>query len=229
MPSSTQRLGTIGATLLLLGVASATLIWIRIALPVFSFSEPAAHAHGGHYPLVLWHAGGGTFMLFAGATALYMGLTRRFFGSHKIFGYAYLIGGGMGAVAAIVLIATRAHVHLGINMATGTLAAAWLAVAAMAYRAIRNRQIEQHREWMIRSYVLTWTFVFCRLVQIVPSIAMSDADTIATVIWASWVIPMIVCELALQWRKGARRLPSVTPAQAGVHQGIADGFPPSRE
>ena len=138
-------------------------------------------------------------MLFLGAVALYIGATRRFFRGHKIFGYAYLVGGTVAALVALVLNFSNVHNNPSISAATGTLAAAWIAVAGMAYRAARNRRFEVHREWMVRSYVLTWTFVFCRLVQSSSAMSQADVAGVATAIWMTWVIPLLVCELALQW------------------------------
>jgi hypothetical protein len=34
----------------------------------------------------------------------------------------------------------------------------------MAFLAIRRRQITQHQDWMIRSYVVTFAFVFFRMI-----------------------------------------------------------------
>lgn len=51
------------------------------------------------------------------------------------------------------------HEPKSLYIATDTLELAWLAAAAMGWRAARNRRFASHREWMIRSYVLNWTFV----------------------------------------------------------------------
>jgi hypothetical protein len=73
----------------------------------------------------------------------------------------------------------------------------------MAYRAARNRRYDTHRDWMIRSYVLAWSFVFCRVASRVTDIAELGGGE--AFIWLSWVAPILLCEVALQWRAGARR------------------------
>ncbi|MDP3313946.1 SDR family NAD(P)-dependent oxidoreductase [Lutibacter sp.] len=40
--------------------------------------------------------------------------------------------------------------------------------AAMAYISVRRKYIQQHREWMIRSYVLTFSFVTFRWLNELP-------------------------------------------------------------
>jgi hypothetical protein len=56
---------------------------------------------------------------------------------------------------------------------------------------------------MIRSYVLAWSFVFCRIASRIPNI--DDLGDGEALIWLSWVAPLITCELLLQWPKGAKK------------------------
>ena len=170
-----------------------------------TFSSTEKHA--GHFGLVYFHVSGGTLMLFVGLANLYIGTTRKYFKYHKLIGRIYLIGGALGAVAAMVITSSPAHKAAGTNPFTSTtislltLASAWLLAAAMAYRAALNKRYDSHREWMIRSYVLVWSFVFCRLVGRVPGV--EDMGGGQAFIWLSWVGPLLVCELALQWRAGS--------------------------
>lgn len=94
-------------------------------------------------------------MLTLGASALYIGWTRKVMRWHRWFGYGYLGLGTTGAVAALVLSIEARHPNKGLFVATGTLAVVWLGCAAMALRAALNRCFVSHRQWMIRSYVLT--------------------------------------------------------------------------
>jgi hypothetical protein len=182
-------------------VLTAAPIWWLVALPVL---QDGAAAHAAHAWEVLLHAGGGTFMLAAGAIALYVGWTRQGFGAHRWIGYTYLLGGSAGAGMGLVLSFMSPHAPHGVAVATGVLAATWLAVTAMAWRAVRNRRYDAHREWMIRSYVLTWTFVFCRMVMRIPAIGEAGDEAITATIWATWIVPLIVCEIAINWSKTGR-------------------------
>lgn len=195
------------ASLLLgLGFFSSLLAWVLIAPPVLTLSSTAKHA--GHFGLVYTHVLGGTLMLFLGLANMHSGTTRQRFKYHALLGRIYLIGGAGGAIAAILITSTSAHKSPGViltntTMSLLTLAVAWLISAAMAYRAIRNRRVDSHREWVLRSYILAWSFVFCRLVSRVPGAnALAGGDAF---IWLSWVGPLILCEVALQWPRGAHR------------------------
>jgi hypothetical protein len=195
--------------LLLAGLLSSVVAWLMIAAPVATVSNAPRHA--GHFPLVYVHMLGGTVMLFFGAANLYIGASRRHFSYHKLIGVIYLCGGSIGAIAALTIALSTAHksdpavILSNTTISLGMLALAWLGCAGMAYRAARNRRYDSHRQWVIRSYVLAWSFVFCRIAS-----RVSDLDEMGggeAFIWLSWVAPFIVCELALQWRSGARVAP----------------------
>ena len=207
---------TFAITLLTIGFLSSALAWWLIAPPVITFSSIAKHAN--HFGLVYLHVAGGTVMLFVGLANLYVGVTRKHFRYHKLIGRTYLIGGTLAALAAIAITTNpTAHNPLREEIFTNTtvsllaLATAWLLAAGMAWRAARNRRFDSHREWMIRSYVLAWSFVFCRLVSRVSAVEdMGDGNAF---IWLSWVGPLIACEVSLQWRagSGAKAKPYVSP------------------
>lgn len=191
--------------LLIAGAASSACAWMLIAAPVATLSNAASHED--HFGLVYLHMLGGTIMLFCGALNLYIGATRRHFRHHKFIGRSYLIGGTVAAVIAVVLALGPNHKSEATVLFTNAsasltmLATAWQLAATMAFRAVRNRRYDSHRDWMIRSYVLAWSFVFCRIVSRAPSVA--DLGDGQAFIWLSWIAPVLLCEAALQWRAGS--------------------------
>ena len=198
---------TLASTLLALGLISGLWAWWIIAPAVMTFSSAGTKEHAGHFGLVYFHVSGGTIVLFLGLANLYIGATRRFFQHHKVVGRLYLLGGGFGAISAIIITSGTAHKATGASTFTNptisllALSAAWLLAAGMAFRAVRNRRYDSHREWMIRSYVLVWSFVFCRLASGVAGV--EDLGGGDAFIWLSWVGPLVLCEVALQWRAGS--------------------------
>ncbi len=205
-----------GGALLILSLLSSVWAWIVIAGPVATLGNIGKHAD--HFGLVFAHMLGGSLMLFCGAANLYIGGNRRHFQHHRLIGRSYLIGGTLAALIAIVLALGPAHKADGSMMFTNLsaslslLALAWMVAAAMAFRAVRNRRFDAHRDWMIRSYVLAWSFVFCRLASRVP--AVSEFGGGEAFIWMSWILPVLVCEVGLQWTAGAAR--PTTPTTAGT-------------
>ena len=207
-------LRTLPGTLWLLALATGALAWWLVAWPVVTLSNVERHAT--HFPQVFVHTIGGTVMLLVGALNLWLGVTRRHFRWHRPLGWLYLAGGTLGAVSAIVLALGNGHRKPPMPFAldpsrasdTGwalaTLGAAWLLATAMAWRAARNRRFDAHRQWMVRSYVLVWSFVLCRLVGKVA--AMPERGAGAAIIWLSWVLPLLACEVVLQWPAGRRQV-----------------------
>lgn len=217
--------------LLAVSVLTGAWAWWLIAWPVFRLANVVEHA--GHHALVYAHTVGGTVMLGCGAVALYIGWTRRQFRYHRLFGYTYVVGGAVGASLAGFLALANTHGKAAAplrfdpaaasdtGVALAALAAAWLATTAMAFRAARNRRFEAHRQWMVRSYVLTWSFVLCRLVGRVP--ALADLGDGSSIIWLSWIGPLLACEVALQWGETGHRQPPPVSGRNGSARRAAGG------
>jgi hypothetical protein len=176
-------------------------LWF-FAIPILDRSE--APPHVAHGVTLYLHVIGGLSVIVAGGGALYIGWTRRVFKRHRWFGYSYLTLGSIMAVSALVLSFEAPHEPRSLYVATGTLAAVWLAVAAMALRAARNQRFLVHRDWMIRSYVLTWTFVGCRIATNVDLFPTLGAEGVTAAIWVNWIVPFVFCEIALQWKAASR-------------------------
>jgi hypothetical protein len=83
------------------------------------------------------------------------------------------------------------------------LATVWLATTGLAFVSIRRRLIDQHKEWMIRSYVTTFAFVnfriFAGIVEAMGVGTVNEQLTAAS--WFCWAVPLVVTELVLQGRK----------------------------
>jgi hypothetical protein len=77
----------------------------------------------------------------------------------------------------------------------------------MAYLAIRLGHVSQHKEWVVRSYVVTFTFVTTRALAELGILPSLGRDPFATLVWLSWSMPLLATEVILQGRKVlARRL-----------------------
>jgi uncharacterized membrane protein len=188
-------------------ITSLPVLWF-FATPILDAREAPAHVR--HGATLYLHVIGGASTIVAGAGALYIGWTRKAFKRHRWFGYTYLGLGTAMALSALALSVEAPHQPRSLYVATGTLAVVWLAVAAMALRAARNGRFLVHRDWMIRSYVLTWTFVGCRIATNIDIFPALGAESVTAAIWVNWIVPFVVCEIALQWRAGSKA--AVPPA-----------------
>ena len=179
-------------------LSSLVFIWL-IAVP--AFGPVRLKVHADHQPMLLTHVVGGIAMLIAGAIALRIGLTKSWFRWHKTAGYTYLVTGTVASVSALIRSFDVGHSP---GLPTGTLSAVWLVFSAMAFRAIRNKRLDQHRDWMIRSYVAAWTFVFCRFwSRAVPADLQPSENNM---LWIAWVGPLLIAEVLIQWPRGAKHV-----------------------
>jgi uncharacterized membrane protein len=162
---------------------------------------------------LLLHITGGMVALLTGPWQFSQRLRRRYLQLHRLSGRVYLIAVICGCTGA-----TRLAIGTTFGKAWGfglcALAFAWLTTSAMAYYAIRRRQIPIHREWMIRSYVVTFAFVTFRVFNDFPPMStwLPDADRANVIIWACWAIPLLVTEVILQLARMRRA--STTVARA---------------
>ena len=200
VPSRWPLLGMLGVAL-----AAALLFWVVAALPYLSLDQ----SHFGLGGPALWprryqllvHIAGGTLALFIGPVQLWLGETRSKLAWHRALGNVYLVGVSVGAAGAYYLALTTPSGWLYASGLVG-LAVAWTVTTGMAYLAIRARAIEQHREWMIRSFVVTLAFVLFRAMATGLDMAGFGFDESASFsAWACWAVPLLLLEPWLQWRK----------------------------
>jgi len=86
------------------------------------------------------------------------------------------------------------------------LATAWVMTTGLAFTAIRRGLIEQHLEWMVRSYVVTFAFVVFRVLS--STLQAWNIGTfqerIGLTSWFCWAVPLLVAEAVIQGRKIVR-------------------------
>jgi predicted membrane protein DUF2306 len=119
-----------------------------------------------------------------------------------MMGRVYLIAVLCGAIGALALSITTPDGRAW-SVGLQGLILAWVTTAGMAYYAIRQRQIQVHQEWMVRSYVVTFAFVTYRFLYDVPPMSRlgPDIERSITYIWACWAVPLLATEVILQLRR----------------------------
>ena len=65
---------------------------------------------------------------------------------------------------------------------------------------LSNRNVEIHREWMVRSYAITTTFVTTRILTAIPAIGGGGEAISVPAQWSLLVVMMVLVELGLVWR-----------------------------
>jgi hypothetical protein len=177
------------------------------ALQYFSFTE---EAYGPYFwPRVNWvfpHVVCGIVALLMGPLQFSNQLRAKYLKLHRRSGYVYLTAVLIGGVSAIGL-AITSQVNLTYQWGLIFLAIAWFLTSGMALLFISKRKTTQHKEWMVRSYVVTFAFVFFRLFDDLLKYYQigEQADRLALLSWASWAVPSLFTEAILQYRKTFKR------------------------
>lgn len=172
-------------------------------------SEEAARQALQEFQFAYWprrgwlmlHIAGGLIALLSGPLQLWLGLHHVKIAAHRKLGMVYIAGMAIGSIAAIVL---ALKTELGIIFGSGLffLAMAWISTTTLAYVAIRRNLFDQHREWTIRSYVVTFAFVTFRIGQIaLVGAGIPIGTAVSIMAWACWAVPLPIAELIIQGRK----------------------------
>lgn len=124
---------------------------------------------------------------------------------HRLLGRLYLLAILVGALSATQLAWTSGYrVSFGWAFGLQVLALAWIVTAGMAFWKVKNGHILQHKEWMIRSYVVTLGFFFFRIINnaaFAKAIMPEFKERGVTIIWLCWAVPLLATEVVLSWKK----------------------------
>ena len=154
----------------------------------------------------------------AGALALFLAplqfsnrLRQRYLRLHRIMGRLYV---------GSVVIAAPASIPIAIILGPPTLvmaatlqATGWILTTALALYAVRTGNIQQHREWMIRSYPFAMVFVFARAILAIPAIRELGEVGFVSVVWTCEFAASFVPSLVISWGALFRRKPVAAPAK----------------
>jgi uncharacterized membrane protein len=188
-----------------------TILWVTLgitALFVFITSElllitdyPMYHAYRlqviADRHLLIPHTLSGAMALFIGPIQFSSRFRQRHLKVHRVLGRIYVISVFVGSYTGIALAAGRPGLP-----GTSMQAAAWMICTAAAFVTARNRQITVHRQWMARSYAVTFTFVSSRVLNLWPRYWSHLGDVFAAVgVIAFTLASLLIVDLGLNWRE----------------------------
>jgi hypothetical protein len=208
-PSSAPGIGS-KALIALAGLVAVAFIVIA-ALPYRAMlgSEESARQVLQDFQFQYWprrgwllvHIAGGLVALLTGPVQLWLGLHDVKMHVHRRLGLIYIAGMAIGSIGAVGL---AFQTDGGAIFGSGLffLAVAWVTTTSLAYVAIRKGLVDQHREWTIRSYVVTFAFVTFRAGQVaMVGRGVPLLTAIGIMAWACWSLPLLLTEAVIQGRK----------------------------
>ena len=190
------------------------LISYRYVLGV-GFVPPNIAANTFYPSALVIHVVGSATALLVGPFQFVKAIRSRYLRVHRISGRVYVFGCLLGGLAALPLSWGASAGSIAI---TGflLLAVLWLVFTTNAVRLAILGRIAEHREWMLRSFALTYGAVTLRLyMQLLPRVfGMSFEQGYIVSAWASWVLNLIVAEAYIHHTRSAvvKPLPAATAA-----------------
>jgi len=184
-------------------------LWISLGLTVlfvFITSEvllvtdyPMYHAYRlqviADRHLLIPHTLAGIFALLIGPINFSSRIRQRYLQLHRVLGRIYVISVFVGSFTGIALASGRPGLP-----GTSMQAAAWMVCTTAAFITARNRHIVQHRQWMVRSYAVTFTFVSSRVLNLWPRYWSHLGDSFAAVgVIAFTLASLLIVEIGLNW------------------------------
>jgi len=155
-----------------------------------------------HITMLILHIVGAMLAILIGPFQFLDGMRKgRLLKVHRWLGRTYLIAVLVGGLAGLYM-STLSYGGMPSHLGFASLAILWLFSGFMAYKHIRNKNIELHREWMTRNYALTFAGVMLRLWM--PIFVMAGVDFMAGYIltaWLCWIPNLFVAQWIINRRK----------------------------
>jgi uncharacterized membrane protein len=146
--------------------------------------------------LLVPHALCGIVALLSGPLQFSTRLRRKYLPFHRVLGRVYVIAVLIAAVIALIL--TQGS---GLEIATYVQSGSWIVCTLAAFLTARNGHIAQHRQWMVRSYAVTFTFISTRVLNFWPAYAQMSTSAALIEITIVTFLSLLIPDLALNWRE----------------------------
>jgi uncharacterized membrane protein len=147
-------------------------------------------------PLLIPHIIAGTLALVIGPFQFSTRLRQKSLQLHRVLGRVYVYSVFVAVPLALVVAWPS-----GLFIGTAVQASAWFVTTLAALLTARNRHIQAHRQWMIRSYAVTFTFVTLRVLSPWPAYMAIPDDKYASVIIIVTMLSVCLPDIAFNRRE----------------------------
>ena len=154
-----------------------------------------------------------------GAVALFLApfqfsgrLRQRHIRVHRIMGRLYVAGALIAAIASVPVALTLGPPEL--VMAAVVQSLGWLLTTGTALYCVRTGRIQQHREWMMRSYPFAMVFVVARVILAIPAVERLGLMGLISVVWSTIAVAAFLPSFLIALRAALASRP-VSRTQAG--------------
>ncbi len=147
-------------------------------------------------------AGGGALII--GIVQFWPKLRNYSWKLHRIIGTLYLLAILVSSICALILSFTTAYIiNWGYAFTLQIWASVWISSTSIAYYSVLQKNIQQHKEWMVRSYIVTIGFLISGFAYKLPFMQeLSKTEDIGTpLFWMGWSVPLYIYEIIRSSRK----------------------------
>ena len=186
-------------TLLFTAIAA---MYVFVLLTVESFLFDKSNPEWQHIAPFQWwllpHGLAAACALFLGPFQFSERLRRKYVMVHKTFGYLYIAGCYVGAPLGLYIqwmeekLGNFSH---SFTIATALDAGIWIFATTMALIMIRTKRMQQHRQWMIRSFACALIFLEARVILVTFHVPEAAVET---VVWGCVAAAFPLADLVLQ-------------------------------
>lgn len=183
-------------------------IWITIFYLTWTFMHGADHflqltpeALGKYFTLrwiLIAHITAGGGALITGIIQFWPKLRNYYPNLHRAIGLLYLLAIVVSSICAVILAFTTAYkVNWAYAFSLQVWVTVWMSSTAIAYYAAIKKQFKLHKEWMVRSYMVTLAFIISGLAVKLPLVQQlgSFEDVSPSLFWAGWAVPLYMYEV----------------------------------
>lgn len=164
-------------------------------------------------PWLMWaHGLPGAIALSLGMLQFSTRLRKRYLQLHRALGRTYV---GCIAISAPVAVAVAIHLPIPPLLAASTIqATGWVVTTATALYCVRTGRIQQHREWMMRSYPFAMVFVVVRVIIAIPAVERMGLVGVETAVWTVIATACFLPSFVIAWQPlaASRRMVKVRVA-----------------
>lgn len=182
-----------------------------------SFLIDRDHPAWQHYEPFKWwllpHGISGACALFLGPLQFSDWLRQRFLKLHRVVGRIYVGGVLIGAPLGWYI--QRMEGPKSFEIAAGVDAALWMFTTGLALMFAMRGRIQQHRQWMTRSYAVAIVFLEVRVILGVTGWERLGVQVAEIVVWSCLAFSVLIADVVLQWQE-SRKLPAAKAKAVAV-------------
>jgi hypothetical protein len=147
-------------------------------------------------PTFYIHVISGMLVILVGPFQFLKSFRNKYLNWHKLGGKIYAYSILLLAAPTGLIMAFYAEGGVWSTVAFSIMSILWFVTTLMAVIKIKQRKIEEHKMWMMRSYALSFAAVTLRLLVPLFSLFIFDNEDLITVstAWLSWMLNLLVAE-----------------------------------